>query len=170
MGAYADAVSLGRATGATPDTALVRRYSSQPGAAINIEQQIGEDLGLFARASFNEGSKEAYEFTEINRSFSAGLSLKGAAWNRPEDTVGFAAVVNGLTSPAHAYFAAGGLGILIGDGQLPHYGSEDILEAYYSAVMAGFSVAADYQFIANPAYNRDRGPVSVFGVRIHAAF
>jgi high affinity Mn2+ porin len=84
--------------------------------------------------------------------------------------VGFAAVTNGLSHSARAYFAAGGLGILIGDGKLPHYGSEDILEVYYGAVISDFRVAVDYQFIANPAYNRDRGPVSVLGVRIHAEY
>jgi high affinity Mn2+ porin len=170
MGAYADAVSLGQATGTTPDMASVRRYSSQPGIAVNLEQQIDADLGFFGRASLNEGHKEAYEFTEINRSLSVGLSWKGASWNRPEDVVGFAAVTNGLSHSARAYFAAGGLGILIGDGKLPHYGSEDILEVYYGAVISDFRVAVDYQFIANPAYNRDRGPVSVLGVRIHAEY
>jgi len=28
----------------------------------------------------------------------------------------------------------------------------------------------DYQFITNPAYNRDRGPVSVIGTRLRAQF
>jgi high affinity Mn2+ porin len=28
----------------------------------------------------------------------------------------------------------------------------------------------DYQFVVNPAFNRDRGPVSVFGTRIHWEF
>ena len=81
-------------------------------------------------ASLNDGSKEAYEFTEINYSFSLGLSLKGAGWGRPKDTVGAAGAVNALSDASHQYFAAGGLGILIGDDQLPHYGTENIVEAY----------------------------------------
>ena len=77
-------------------------------------------------------------------------------------------MINALSSAAQRYFAAGGIGILIGDGRLPHYGTEDILETYYNAKLTDWlSGALDYQFIAKPAYNRDRGPVSVFGVRLH---
>ncbi len=169
MGDYRDAVALGQATGRAPDTALVRRYASRPGGSVNLEQQISDDLGLFARASLNDGSKEAYEFTEINRSLALGLSLKGSDWGRAHDTVGFAGVANGLSDSARRYFAAGGMGILIGDGRLPHYGSERILEAYYNAALTeGLGLSADYQFIADPAYNGDRGPVSVLAVRLHA--
>ena len=171
MGDYNDALRLAQAIGTTPNIAAVRHYAFRPGIALNLEQQFTDDLGAFARASLNDGSKEAYEFTEINRSVAVGLSLKGSDWGRSNDTVGMAAVVNDLSTSARSYFAAGGLGILIGDGQLPHYGTEDILEAYYSAQLLGWLTAGtDYQFIANPAYNRDRGPVSVLAVRLHAQF
>ncbi len=168
MGSYDAALRLAAATGNPPDTALVRRYNSKAGASLNIEQPLGDNWGAFARASINDGSQEAFEFTEINRSLSAGVSLKGADWGREKDTIGLAFVINGMDRDARDYFAAGGLGILIGDGRLPHYGSEDILEAYYSATLCdGITASADYQFLANPAYNRDRGPVSVFGFRLH---
>jgi high affinity Mn2+ porin len=171
MGSYSDAVRLAEMTGTEPATALVRRYTSRPGAALNLEQELTHTLGMFARISINDGSKEAYEFTEINRSGSLGLSLKGADWARPKDTVGIAAVVNALSSSAQRYFADGGLGILIGDGKLRNYGTEDIVESYYSAhLTAWLSGTADYQFVLHPAYNRDRGPVSVLGVRLHAEF
>jgi len=169
MGDYLDAVALGKLTGTVPDIALVRRYASRPGGVLNIEQQVTDDLGVFARLSLNDGSKEAYEFTEINRSAALGLSLKGTAWGRKDDTIGFAGVNNVLSDSARDYFAAGGLGILLGDGRLPHYGDERILEIYYDAAMTGWlSLSADYQFIDNPAYNPDRGPVSVFAGRLHA--
>lgn len=168
MADYADAVSLAQATGGTPDVTQVRQYRSRPGVGLNLEQALGPDLGLFARASLNDGSKEAFEFTEINRSVSAGLSLKGTRWQRPKDTVGLAGVVNGLSSDARSYFGAGGLGILIGDGQLPNYGLEKIVETYYSVqVIEALAISVDYQFVDNPAYNRNRGPVSIFGVRFH---
>jgi high affinity Mn2+ porin len=171
MASYTDAVQLAQATGTAPDVAAVRHYQTRPGAALNFEQALSDDLGVFARLSINDGSKEAYEFTEINRSLSLGLSLKGARWQRPDDTVGFAFVVNDISNDARAYLAAGGLGILIGDGRLPHYGTEDIVETYYKLeVTEGVSLTADYQFVANPAYNNDRGPVSIFGGRIHLAF
>jgi high affinity Mn2+ porin len=169
MGSYSDAVRLAEMTGRIPDTALVRRYNSRPGFVLNLEQQLSEQLGAFARLSVNDGSKEAYEFTEINKSLAAGLSLKGAAWHRLDDTVGVAFVLNGLSHAARTYFAAGGLGILIGDGRLPHYGAETIGEAYYNAALTDWlTLGADCQFVADPAYNRDRGPVSVLGLRLHA--
>jgi len=169
MGSYADAVRLAEATGTIPDTSLVRRYRSRPGFVLNIEQSLTDQLGAFARLSANDGSKEAYEFTEINKSLATGVSLKGASWQRPDDTLGAAFVLNGLSNSARDYFAAGGLGILIGDGRLPRYGTETIGEAYYNASLTDWlSAGADYQFVANPAYNRDRGPVSVLGLRLHA--
>ena len=126
MGSYADAVQLAQQTNSVPDTALVRRGSSRSGFAINLEQEVSPGLGGFARASMNGGSKEAFEFTEINQSLAAGLSLRGDRWGRQDDTFGVAAVANGLSGDARNYFAAGGMGILIGDGRL-NYGSEKII-------------------------------------------
>lgn len=171
MASYDDAVHLAQQNGGTPDPVQVRRFSSRPGMAVNLEQELTSDLGLFARASVNDGSKEAYDFTDINQSVSAGLSLSGNRWGRQDDTIGVAMVVNGISNAARRYFAAGGLGILIGDGQLPHYGTERILETYYSLHLNQYiKLSADYQYIVNPAYNSDRGPVSIFGFRAHAEF
>jgi high affinity Mn2+ porin len=171
MAAYDDAVNLAGATGTAPDATLVRHDSSRTGYALNMEQELTAGLGVFARASVNDGNKEAFEFTEINRSLSGGVSIHGDYWGRQDDVVGIAAVVNGLSAAARRYFAAGGLGILIGDGRLPHYGQEQIAEAYYRLPLSGaVALSADYQYVVNPAYNRDRGPVSIFGLRIHAEF
>lgn len=171
MADYADAVRQAALSGGIPDVADVRHYGTRPGVILNFEQQATDDLGIFARISINNGAKEAYEFTEINQSLSVGLSLKGTGWTRPDDTVGVAAVVNGLSNQARQYLANGGLGILIGDGKLPHYSPEAIIETYYKlSVVEGISLTADYQLIDNPAYNSDRGPVSVFGARIHVEF
>jgi len=171
MGKYEDAVALARETSAVPSTALVRRYASRPGVAMNLEQELCADIGAFARLSVNEGAQEAFEFTEINKSLAAGLSLRGDRWNRPDDTVGLAAVVNGLSSAARDYLAAGGLGVLVGDGRLPDYGWEKILETYYSRkIVEHLTVSADFQYVVDPAYNRDRGPVSIFALRVHAEF
>ena len=170
MGAYRDAVQLARQTGEAPDTGLVRRFGSRPGVSINLEQELAPDLGVFVRASVNGGAKEAYEFTEINRSVTGGLSLKGNRWGRGDDTFGVAGVVNGLSSEARQYFGAGGIGILIGDGRQT-YGAEKILETYYSLrVNPYLTLALNYQHVSNPAYNRDRGPVSIIGLRAHAEF
>jgi len=171
MARYDDAVAYGQAHGTTPDVALVRSYSSRPGLAINIEQGVAPDLGVFMRASLNDGAKEAFDFTEINRSVSLGSSVKGARWGRPDDTFGAAMVANWLSSGAQRYFDAGGLGILIGDGRLPNPSSERIFESYYALRVAEpFTVSLDYQYLTNPAYNRDRGPVSLFAMRVHGEF
>jgi high affinity Mn2+ porin len=165
MGRYSDAIAA--AQGGVPDTANVRRYRSQSGVAFNVEQELTNSLGAFARASINSGVYEAYEFTEINRSLALGISLKGDAWSRPNDTIGISGVVNGASNAARRYFGAGGLGILIGDGGL-NYGAEQIVESYYRFSLSDFaSLSADYQYISNPAYNRDRGPVSVIALRLH---
>lgn len=169
MAGYDAAVDLAVSTGTGPDPALVRHMASRPGTALNLEQELTTDLGAFARASWNDGTKEAFEFTDINRSLSAGLSLAGNRWNRGQDTVGLAFAINGLSTAARRYFAAGGIGILIGDGRLPDYGFEKIVETYYSAhILEGLTISGDFQYVVNPAYNADRGPVSIFGLRIHA--
>ena len=111
-----------------------------------------------------------YPHTEINRSLSCWRSLKRDRWARHDDTLGLAAVVNGLSGAAREYFAAGGTGILIGDGTLGH-GPEKILEACYSLkVNKPLSVALNYQHMNNPAYNRGPGPASIYGLRIHSEF
>jgi high affinity Mn2+ porin len=170
MARYRDAVDAALVLGTAPDVVPVRRYTSRPGLGINIEHAFTADIGVFARAGFNDGSKEAYEFTEINKSASAGVSLKGKPWARPDDTLAIAGVVNGLSGDARAYFAAGGIGILIGDGRL-NYGEERICEASYSVrLSAHLTLSFDYQHVNNPAYNKDRGPISIYGVRAHADF
>ena len=169
MGGYDEAVNQGLQSDTVPSTALLRRTASRPGGALNLEQEVLSDLGAFLRASINDGTKEAFDFSEINRSLATGLSLAGNRWKRPQDAVGFAGSVNGLSSAARRYFAAGGLGILIGDGRLPDYSLEKILETYYAAqISEALTVSLDFQYIVNPAYNADRGPVSIFGLRIHA--
>ncbi len=171
MGSYSDALSLATRTGALPDTSLVRHFKTRMGGGLNAEQSLTEDLGAFLRASLNDGTQESYEFTEVNRSLSGGVSLKGTLWNRGDDTVGLGGAWNGISGDPRRYFAAGGLGILIGDGQLPSYVGEEILEAYYRAALcAGVSLTGDYQHIANPAYNALRGPIDFFALRAHLEF
>lgn len=168
MGHFDDALALAEATGETPSTALVRTYSSRGGVGLTAEQQLTKDLGAFLRAGYSEGDSEAFEFTDVDRTIAAGLSLAGDRWRRADDQVGLAFVVNGASQHRLAYLAAGGLGILVGDGELPHPGDEAIVETYYNlAVVKAFHLTFDYQFIANPAYNKDRGPVSVLGLRAH---
>jgi high affinity Mn2+ porin len=171
MGTFADAIALAAVTGGPANIAAVRQYQSRGGVSMNIEQEITSDLGAFVRAGWADGNVEPYEFTDVDRTIAAGLSASGKLWARPGDTIGLAGVVNGITSVHQVFLNAGGLGILVGDGQLPHPGLEQIIEAYYSfALTASTRVSVDYQLIVNPAYNTDRGPVNVLSGRIHTAF
>ena len=149
----------------------MRRYRGFLGGSLNLEQQLSGDLGLFARVGKRSGNVESYEFTDIDRTMSVGLSLKGPLWGRPDDTVAMATVINGISGSRERYLNAGGLGILVGDGKLPHAGPEKIVETYYNVAVLGYiQLTVDYQWVDNPGYNRDRGPVSIFAVRTHVQF
>jgi high affinity Mn2+ porin len=168
MGAYDDATRLALASGQPADVARVRRYRSRPGVYANLEQEVADGVGVFARLGWDDGSQESYEYTDIDRTAQAGVSVSGARWGRKGDTVGVAVVVNQLSPAGQRYLNAGGLGILVGDGRLPHPGDEHIAEAYYAVGLAkGVTLTFDDQLVANPAYNRDRGPVDVLSLRLH---
>jgi high affinity Mn2+ porin len=170
-GHFADAIALAEATGEPADITAVRVYDSRPGISVNLQQQVTETLGVFARAGWADGTIEPWDFTDVDRTVSAGLSLTGKQWGRPDDTVGFAGVVNGISGVHQAFFNAGGLGILIGDGMLPNPAPEAVIETYYNyALTSAVHLTADYQFVANPGYNTDRGPANVFSGRVHWQF
>jgi high affinity Mn2+ porin len=171
MGSFEDALALAARTDSIPSTALVRHYRTRLGISLNVEQPISDDAGLFLRAGWDQGQYEPYEYADIDQTVTAGASLAGTKWSRKDDTVAVALVVNGISKAHEAYLAAGGLGILVGDGRLPHPGAETILEAYYSlAVVKGVHLTLDSQSIVNPAYDADRGPVEVVGLRLHAQY
>jgi high affinity Mn2+ porin len=175
-GGFADAVALSQpgqpfAGDASDALASVRSYRNRTGVSLNLEQQVTGTMGLFARAGWADGDIEPWDFTDVDRTISGGVSINGKNWGRPDDTIGVAGVINGLAANHQAYFAAGGLGILVGDGALPNYGLEQIVDAYYSYAFTELTkVTFDYQFIANPGYNADRGPVNVFAARFHWQF
>jgi len=171
MGSFADAIALAAVTGGPADIAAVRQYQSRGGVSMNLEQEITPDLGAFLRAGWADGNVEPFDYTDIDRTVAGGLSLNGKPWGRADDTVGIAGIINGISSVHEAFLNDGGLGILVGDGILPHPGLEQIVEAYYSyALTASTKVSFDYQFVVNPAYNTDRGPVNVFAGRFHWQF
>jgi hypothetical protein len=177
MGGFQDALDAWRAGGSlpgtVPDVGAVRKDQSKLGWGISLEQALSANLGLFLRASGNDGKSETYAFTEVERSLSGGVSVKGTAWHRPDDVVGLGFVRNGISAAHREYLANGGLGAFIGDGTPPagmsyRYAPEQVLETYYSANVAkGTWVSLDYQRAWNPAYNADRGPVNIVGARMH---
>jgi len=141
------------------------------GFGINTDQYITNDFGLFAKASWNDGHTETWFFTEIDRSFTFGGSLRGTQWHRADDEMGIAFIIDGLSASHREYLADGGYGFIIGDGHL-NYAPEMVAEFYYriNAFQKKFFISPDYQFIFNPAYNKDRGPVNVLGLRAHVEF
>ncbi|HYA05211.1 MAG TPA: carbohydrate porin, partial [Xanthobacteraceae bacterium] len=170
MGSYAAALAEPTSLPSYPDITLVRQVRTNYGLNANLEQAITDDLGVFSRASWSPGQDEIIGWTDTNEVLSAGAVLKGTSWGRPNDKIGVAGVIEGLSAEQRAYFAAGGLGILIGDGAL-NYRPEKILETYYSYSLDTWSsLSVDYQFVDDPAYNADRGPVHIFAGRLHAEF
>jgi high affinity Mn2+ porin len=152
------------------DIALTRTGRLKYGYVFNVEQSVTDDIGLFGRWSWNNGKTEIMSFTDIDASLSLGTSIKGTKWGRPDDVIGLAGAINALSNDHRDFIAAGGLGPLIGDGQL-NYRKERILETYYAyALTKQLTLTADYQLITNPAYNADRGPVHVFSGRFHGEF
>ena len=170
MGSYSEALAQPLATPGYPDITLTRQERTNYGFVASAEQSITTDLGVFSRASWSPGHVEIMGWTDCDESLSVGAALKGTHWARPNDTVGLAWVAEGLSAISRQYFAAGGMGILIGDGKL-NYRPEMLLETYYAFSPVKWAVLSlDYQFIADPGYNADRGPVSIFSGRIHVAF
>jgi high affinity Mn2+ porin len=170
-GNYDAAVALAQTTGQSADINAVRSYTSRPGISVNFEQQIDDTFAMFGRAGWADGNVEPWDFTDIDHSAELGLSINGKSWGRPDDTIGVAGLLNGISSAHIAFLNAGGIGILIGDGQLTNYGLEKIFEAYYSyALTPSTRLTFDYQFIDDPGYNADRGPVNVFAGRYHWQF
>lgn len=171
MGRFEDAIRLAQVTGQPADIAAVRKYQGRAGVSFNAEQEVAKDVSLFIKGGVANGNIEPYEFADIDRTIAGGITVKGKGWGRPDDTLGLAGVVNGISKVHQRFLDAGGLGILIGDGKLPHPGPEEIVEAYYDfAPFKHLHVSVDAQFVSHPGYNRDRGPVPIGAVRLHAEF
>jgi high affinity Mn2+ porin len=165
LGNYALSLSLNPSAPVINDTQMYGR--TKYGFGINCEQELSYDLGFFVRAGWNDGKNETWEFTEIDRSLSCGLVLDGNKWHRQNDKLGLATVVSGLSVPHRRYLQNGGLGFELGDGNLS-YALESLVELYYSfCIVKDIFVSGAYQFLNNPGYNKDRGPVNVFSVRVH---
>ncbi|QBM75482.1 carbohydrate porin [Sphingomonas sp. AAP5] len=171
FGRFDDALALGAASAAPADTALVRGRRTRVGAYANAEQELSDTLGIFGRLGWSDGGIEPYDFTDIDRTAQVGAVLAGKGWGRSTDRVGLALVVNGISAEHQRYLAAGGIGVLVGDARLPDAGSEQIAELYYDVhVLPGIDATLDAQHIANPGYNRDRGPANIAALRLHGAF
>jgi len=168
MGNYRDAINYGILHDTAPQLEPTRMLGrTKYGFGLSLEQSLSQDVGLFFRSSWNDGHNETWAFTEIDRCISVGLSVNGALWKRP-DNLGIAFILSGLSKDHRDFLRAGGYGFIIGDGNLD-YGGEFVTELYYSLrlFVRWLWVTPDYQSILHPAYNKDRGPVHAFGIRVH---
>jgi high affinity Mn2+ porin len=180
MGDYAQALAIAAASGTLPQVAADDADGRhKTGFGVNAEQPLadGGDTGVFVRLGWQDGKTEDFVFTEVDRQASAGAQLSGVHWQRSEDRLGLAAVIEGLSAVHREYLAAGGSGFLLGDGALD-YAHEKILEVYYRAQWTwsrgAFALRAqlspDFQYIENPGFNQDRGPVRFYALRLHLEY
>jgi high affinity Mn2+ porin len=172
MGIYSVAIANFLA-GDTPKpeiTAHPLQTTTKYGFGVNVEQPLTDWLGLFARWGWNEGQHESYAYTEVNETEQVGAGAQGTKWKRKLDRAGLAFISNGISRDHQQYLALGGVGFLLGDGNL-NYGRENIVETYYTLhVWRGIFTSLDAQYIDNPGYNRDRGPVFAPALRLHVEF
>jgi carbohydrate-selective porin OprB len=172
MGSYTEAIEAfvsGR--DARPDIEAHRvKGRVKYGFGLNVEHAVAAGVRVGARAGWNEGRHESFAYTEVNNTIAGGIDVAGVRWHRAADRLGVAVVSNGLSDEHREYLRLGGSGFLLGDGTL-RYGREQIVEAYYNAALwRGVSVSGGLQHIAQPGYNRDRGPVTIEMARVHFEF
>jgi high affinity Mn2+ porin len=138
------------------------------GFGFNGEQEITERFRVCGRYGWYLGTKEEAQFAEADWTVTFGGDLDGKTWHREGDHAGLALAINSLTAEHARYLQLGGTTYLLGDGAL-NYGHETTLEGYYNVPLHFHGVygAFDLQRIWNPGYNRDRGPVVLFGLRLH---
>jgi high affinity Mn2+ porin len=162
--------NYGSQNATAPDLCWARKPNVKLGIGVNVEQTLTDDVGIFFRGMYSDGQTEVYSFTSTDRSLSFGLLSRGSSWRRPGDTAGIAAGVGWISASHAAYLNRGGVDGFIGDGRIQP-AAEAVLEIFYSVeLVRSLWLSADYQHIANPAYNADRGPVDLFGGRLHAEF
>jgi hypothetical protein len=140
------------------------------GIGINMDQALSDNLGVFFKALWSDGKTETYAFGEVDRSISTGVAIKGGEWGRAQDTLGISYLAHFLSRDRREYLEKGGISFFIGDGWL-NYRPEQVFETYYSfAALKNVWLTADFQRFWNPAYNADRGPVNIGGIRLHTEF
>ncbi len=172
MGVYREAVQAYLAgIDPTPTITAHEHFGAlKYGFGYNTEQELTANLSVFGRFGWNEGQHESFAYTEVDQTISGGAEYFGTRWHRPNDKMAIAVVSNAIKRDHQDYLRLGGLGFLLGDGNL-NYGRENIVESYYTwHAWKGMFYSIDVQHIDDPGYNRDRGPAWVGSVRAHVDF
>jgi high affinity Mn2+ porin len=141
------------------------------GIGINMNQAFSKRLNGFFRFGWNDGKTATWAFAEIDNSVSMGFRYYGIGKGRLADNIGLAFVSNGISNGHREFLNIGGYGFMIGDSKLPHYTRENIFELFYEVkLLEQLYGTLDYQFVSGPAYNHDRGPVSLLAARVRVYF
>lgn len=172
---YSDAIAAYTATGNPAaldiDNATAYNGDKKYGAGLSFSYPLSQYIGIFFRAGWNNGLTGDWTFTEVDQTFTPGLSFDGAWWHRKGDHFGIAYIIDGLSKEHIAFDNAGGYQFIIGDGILPDYKPEQVIETYYQfKFLDHLYLAPDFQYVVNPGYNAQRGPVSIYAVRAHLEF
>ena len=167
MGNYDSSIAIAKRTNTVPDITDSRQLGRTKNGYYATLDNTLDNFHLFVKYSKNDGKNETYAFTEIDESKATGIQLDGAIWKRKDDLLGISVVKNDISNNHRTYLADGGYGFIIGDGKL-NYSSEKIIEAYYLYQPSKhLALTADYQYVQNPAYNKDRGPIKLIALRLH---
>lgn len=173
-GNYEDAIAnyeAGQLNALHIDSLTAYNGNKKYGVGINWNHPFGKYIGVFLRTGWNDGKTGTWEFTEVDETFTRGININGGMWHRKKDNFGLALVIDGLSKEHRDFENEGGYQFIIGDGKLPHYGAEEVLETYYQTTLfEHLLLTGDYQLVRNPGYNKDRGPVSIFSIRVHVEF
>lgn len=162
--------NYGSGNASAPDLCWSRKPNVKMGIGINIEQHITPDIGFFFRGMYSDGKTEVDSYSSSDRSISLGVAMKGLRWGREKDSLGLGFAQSWLSRQHVAYLNLGGIDGFIGDGRI-NYKPEQVFDIYYQChVYRSIWLSFDYQHIANPAYNADRGPINLFGGRVHLEF
>ena len=153
-----------------PDLCWVRKRNTKIGLGLAAEQEVSDNAGVFFRGMKSDGRTEVFSYTASDSSVSFGTIVGGAPWGRAKDAMGFGYAQNWISAAHARYLNRGGIDGFIGDGKI-NYRPERALEGYYNMNLSkNLWLTLDWQRVANPAYNSDRGPVTLLGARLHAEF
>lgn len=163
--------NYGSGNASAPDLCWARKPNVKMGIGIFAEQYIAKDIGVFSRAMYSDGKTEVDAYTSTDRSASFGVVAKGSLWSRPNDITGVALNLGWISSVHAQYLRMGGIDGFVGDGTITP-AAESAVDLFYSVHLPKSPLwfTGDYQHVINPAFNSDRGPVNIFGIRIHGEF
>ncbi len=148
----------------------MRKPNDKLGIGLDVEQHVASDVGVFFRGMYSDGQSEVDAYNPADRSVSVGAVAKGSTWNRPFDVAGVGFGMSWISDEHARYLGMGGVDGFVGDGRI-RQAAEGVVEAFYSVnLLRAVWLSADYQYLWNPGFNADRGPVHIIGWRVHAEF